>query len=142
MSDFSWKTPAAILGIVTALATIVGLYFTFQSNQSEEQKNKYQIERDSLEDWKVSKTEEDIERQQQEKKDNLLSRMTDIESQIQTCRDNVERANAEIYLSCGEVDAEHETRCQAAKDYRDSNMSTWKQLEEQQKEIQDRIDDL
>jgi Tfp pilus assembly protein PilO len=140
MSETNWKSPGAIIGILSALVAIVGLYFTFLSEVRNDQKLKNETEQAQLKINQEEERERVRQQERQEKLDRVKTQIDDLENQISTCIDNIGRANMEIALTCGEQvnpdlneeeRDQYHNRCVNAQEYLESNIKTKKILVEQ-----------
>lgn len=147
MSEDSWKSPGAIAAIIGAIVAIIGLYFTYQSTLNDKRKTdledinnaqKHSIEVESLQ-------------KKQDRIDKLENQLKEISNKIEECKNNIGRANlgASVALDClssNEKTQSEKRDCQSdlqyAKDLADSNTKLWKELEEQQNDINKQINEL
>lgn len=81
----SWKTPAAVIGIITVLLTAAGVYISKRGSDHEIQKQDYQRQVDE-----VNKAEQD------KKKEEIQNRITELNKQLKVSEDQVQDFEAKI----------------------------------------------
>lgn len=142
MSEERWKSPGSILGIISALVAVVGLYFAFRGNVRDDVKTTHDIEITDDANRRAAEKDYQNKKELEEKKDRLEEQITALKSQIRTCDDNIGRANMQMAVTCGEADDDHQRRCQEAQDYKKSNEDSKSNLESKKADLEKQLNAL
>ncbi|MDB5013644.1 MAG: hypothetical protein JWQ25_1846 [Daejeonella sp.] len=81
----SWKTPAAVIGIITVLLTAAGVYISKRGSDHEIQKQEYQQQVDEVNKAEQYKRDEEIQ-----------NRKTELNRQLKASEDQVRELEAKI----------------------------------------------
>jgi hypothetical protein len=81
----SWKTPAAVIGIITVILTAIGLYNSKKGSDLERIKQENQIRKDQTDQL-----------DQDKKNDEIQSRIAELKRQLKVAQDQVQNFDGQI----------------------------------------------
>lgn len=147
MSENSWKTPGAVIGVIGAIVAIAGLYFNYLNNKNEKQK----IINEETRDLQAHNAAEEVRQKKIHRIDELKDQLNQIESNIQGCKENIGRATmgASVATDCmfsSDKTEDEKKGCQSdleyAKKLSETNTKAWEDFEKKENEINKQINDL